>query len=63
MKLEFVVHFSVKLFFIFNLFDLVVESSTKHAAPKFTAEPSDTFVVDGNPARLTCRANGEPAPR
>ena len=39
------------------------DASVKHTAPKFRVEPKDTYVVEGQPVTLTCRASGQPGPR
>ena len=40
-----------------------VDTSAKHTAPKLRVEPTDTYVIEGQRATLSCRASGQPAPR
>ena len=55
-------HFRL-LFLISVVCNLIVDASVKHTAPRLRVEPADTYVVEGKPTRLSCRATGQPAPR
>ena len=39
------------------------DATVKHTAPSFRVQPKDTYVVEGQPVTLTCRASGHPGPR
>jgi len=39
------------------------DATVKHTAPSFRVQPKDSYVVEGQPVTLTCRASGHPGPR